>query len=220
MLFIDDILFGKPILPVGLVANYTFENNVKDVTGNGHDGTLVGTPTYVTGAPNHGTGMLFPGTTSNMVSLGTFDPSEKTGMLSVSLWAKWNGLTTYWQGLIGKRNTWADGQTMWQIEASQTTGALSFSRYNITGATAPVLVVGAWTHIALTFDKTVAQFYINGAKAGAPSAGTFSFGPNTDAAVEIGNDDGGGGNPFNGALDEVRLYDYALTPAEILTLAK
>jgi hypothetical protein len=164
--------------------------------------------------------MLFPGTTSNMVSLGTFDPSEKTGMLSVSLWAKWNGLTTYWQGLIGKRNTWADGQTMWQIEASQTTGALSFSRYNITGATAPVLVVGAWTHIALTFDKTVAQFYINGAKAGAPSAGTFSFGPNTDAAVEIGNDDGGGGNPFNGALDEVRLYDYALTPAEILTLAK
>jgi hypothetical protein len=73
----------------------------------------------------------------------------------------------------------------------------------------------------LTFDKTNAQFYLNGVKAGTPSAGTFSFGPNPDAALQIGNDDGNNGtNPFNGALDEVRLYDYALTPAEILTLAK
>jgi regulation of enolase protein 1 (concanavalin A-like superfamily) len=219
MLYIDDILFGNPIKPVGLVANYTFENNLKDVTGNGHDGTLIGAPTYVTGAPGLGTGMLFPGPAGNAVDLGTFNPSEKTGMLSVSLWAKWNGLSTQWQGLIGKRNTWADGQTMWQIEANQTTGALSFSRYNITGATAPVLTVGQWTHIALTFDKTVAQFYINGAKAGAPSAGTFSFGSKEDAELLIGCDNAGGGNAFNGVLDEVRLYDVALTPAEVLTLA-
>jgi len=219
MLYIDDILFGKPIQAVGLVANYTFENNVKDVTGNGHDGILIGTPTYVTGAPGLGTGMLFPGPAGNAVDLGTFNPSEKTGMLSVSLWAKWNGLSTQWQGLIGKRNSWADGQTMWQIEASQTTGALSFSRYNITGATAPVLTVGQWTHIALTFDKTTAQFYINGVKAGTPSTGTFSFGPREDAEILIGCDNAGGGNAFNGVLDEVRLYDTALTPAEVLTLA-
>ena len=108
--------------------------------------------------------MLFPGPAGNAVDLGTFNPSEKTGMLSVSLWAKWNGLSTQWQGLIGKRDSWADGQTMWQIEANQTTGALSFSRYNITGATAPVLNVGEWTHIAVTFDKTTARFYVNGAR--------------------------------------------------------
>jgi hypothetical protein len=54
----------------------------------------MGTPTYVTGAPNQGTGLLFPGTSGSGVDLGTFNPSEKTGMLSVALWAKWNGLTT------------------------------------------------------------------------------------------------------------------------------
>ncbi|MCL5282434.1 MAG: discoidin domain-containing protein [Planctomycetes bacterium] len=216
MLYIDDIGFGKPILPVGLVAAYSFEDDVKDGSGNGHDGTLLGTPTYVDGPAGKGKGILFPGTAGSAVNLGTFNPSEKTGMLSVSLWAKWNGLTTFWQGLIGKRDNWADGETMWQIEAAQTTGNLSFSRYNITAGTAPALKVGEWTHIAVTFDKTTARFYVNGAQTG---MGAWSFGPDREASLQIGCDSANGGNPFNGAIDEVKLYDIVLTPAEILPLA-
>jgi regulation of enolase protein 1 (concanavalin A-like superfamily) len=216
MLYIDDILFGKPILPVGLVANYTLENNVKDVTGNGHDGTILGTPTYVTGAPGKGMGMLFPGTPGNAVNLGTFDPSEKTGMLSVSLWAKWNGLSTQWQGLIGKRDTWAAGKTMWQLEANQTTGVLSFGQYAATaGSGNQVLKVGEWTHLAVTFDKTTARFYVNGLQT---NQGAFSFGPGTETSLQFGCDSADG-NAFNGTLDEVRLYDVVLTDAQVLALA-
>jgi regulation of enolase protein 1 (concanavalin A-like superfamily) len=216
MLYIDDIQFGKPIVPVGLVANYTLENNVKDVTGNGHDGTLLGAPTYVDGPAGKGEGLLFSGAPGQAVDLGTFNPSEKTGMLSISLWAKWNGLTTYYQGVIGKRNSWAADQMMWQIEASQTTGTLSFTRNGSGSAGAPALKVGEWTHLAVTFDKTTARFYVNGAMT---AQGAFSFGSNWDAALLIGADNAGGGNPFNGALDEVRLYDTVLTDAEILALA-
>ncbi len=216
MLYLDDILFGKPILPVGLVAAYSFENDVKDSSGNGHDGTILGTPTYVDGPAGKGKGILFPGTAGNAVNLGTFNPSEKTGMLSVSLWAKWNGLTTFWQGLIGKRDSWAAGETMWQIEAAQATGNLSFARYNITAGTAPALKVGEWAHIAVTFDKTTARFYVNGTQTG---AGAWSFGPDWEASLQIGCDSANGGNPFNGAIDEVKLYDIVLTPPEILALA-
>ena len=56
-----------------------------------------------TGRSRQGKALLFPGTPGNAVNLGTFNPSEKTGTLSVFLWAKWNGLSTPWQGLIGKR---------------------------------------------------------------------------------------------------------------------
>ena len=218
MLYFDDILFGKPILPVGLVAHYTLENNVNDISGNGHDGTLIGTPTYVTGAPGLGTGMLFPGTAGNAVDLGTFNPSEKTGMLSVSLWAKWNGLSTQWQGLIGKRNNWADGQTMWQIEANQTTGVLSFQRYNIpVGHRQPGPEGGrvdAYRRDVRQDDGAVLrQWRPNGLRR------TSRSDPIEDAALLIGCDNAGGGNPFNGALDEVRLYDIVLTPAEVLALA-
>jgi hypothetical protein len=218
MLYFDDIAFGKPIMPVGLVASYSFENDVKDSSGNGHDGTVLGTPTYVDGPTGKGKAMLFPGTAGNAVDLGTFNPSEKTGMLTVSLWAKWNGLTTYWQGLIGKRDNWADGETMWQIEANQTTGILSLGRYNTSvGSGNKVLPVGEWTHIAVTFDKTTTRFYVNGVQTA--TSATWSFGPDREASLQIGCDNAAGGNPFNGAIDEVKLYDITLTPAEIVALA-
>ena len=217
MLYLDDIGFGKPILPVGLVANYTLENNVNDVTGNAHDGTIVGTPTFVAGPAGKGTAIQFTGAVGPYVDLGTFNPSEKTGMLSVSLWAKWNGLSGLYQGLIAKRNSWANAQMMWQIEAAQANGAITFSREGSYPASGnPILKVGEWTHIALTFDKTTARFYVNGVQTG---QGAFSFGSNRDATLHIGCCDAGGGNPFNGAIDEVRLYDVVLTPAEVLALA-
>ncbi len=216
MLYIDDILFGKPIQPVGLVASYSLENNVEDSSGNGHHGTILGTPTYVDGPAGKGKALLFPGTPGNAVNLGTFNPSEKTGMLTVALWAKWNGLSTQWQGLIGKRDTWAADQTMWHIEANQTTGVLSLGRYNISvGSGNTVLKVGEWTHIAITFDKTTARFYVNGVQT---ASGTWSFGPDREASLQFGQDSADG-NAFNGALDEVKLYDIVLTPAEILALA-
>ncbi len=214
--YIDDISYGKPVRPVGLVASYSLEGDVKDSSGNGHDGTVMGTVSYVDGPVGKGKAMLFPGTPGNYVSLGTFNPSEKTGMLSVSLWAKWNGLSNQWQGLIGKRDTWAADQTMWQIEAAQTTGVLSLGRHNISvGSGNKVLTVGEWTHIAVTFDKTTARFYLNGVQT---ASGAWSFGPDREAALQFGQDSADG-NAFNGALDEVKLYDLVLTPAEILALA-
>jgi len=39
------------------------------------------------------------------------------------------------------------------------------------------------------------------------------------ASIQLGACDPNGGNPFNGALDEVRIYDVVLTKAEIATLA-
>jgi len=219
-IYVDDIRVGRKGSsdPGAGVAYYALENNATDGSGNGRDGVVMGNPVYVDGPAGMGKALLFNGAGGQYVALGTWNPSEATGELSVSLWAKWNGLTTFWQGLMGKRDTWADGQTMWQIEANQTTGAVSFARYNITGASAPALTIGEWTHIVLTFNKTTPQFYYNGKKVGTVTAG-FSFGPDTEAGMAFGACEGAGGNPFNGALDEVRLFDRALSSFEIGFLA-
>jgi len=216
-LYIDDIRVGSPILPIGLVAHYALENNTEDSSGNGHHGTAVGGPVYVAGPAGKGMAMQFDGTGSQYVDLGTFNPSAVTDKLSVCLWAKWNGLTTQWQGLIGKRDTWAANQMMWQIEANQTTGAVTFSREGVYPASGnPVLPIGEWANVAITFDGAIAKFYFNGQMTG---QGAFSFGSDTEAAIQFGACQANGGNPFNGALDEIRLYDIVLTDAEIRTLA-
>ena len=77
------------------------------------------------------------------------------------------------------------------------------------------LPIGEWAHVAATFDGTTARFYLNGAMTG---QGAFSFATDLTASTHFGCSNMNGGNPFNGALDEVRLYDVALSAAEILQL--
>ena len=215
-LYIDDIRLGSAYKPVGLVAHYALENSTSDSSGNAHNGVAVGDPAYVDGATD--LGLAFDGTGAQYVDLGTFDPSQATGKLSVSLWANWQGLSGEWQGLIGKRDTWNADDMMWQIEANRDSGAVGFARNGSSVPSGnPVLTEGEWTHIAVSFDGSTGKFYVNGAVTGEGSG--FSFGSDKKAAIQFGCCQANGGNPFNGALDEIRLYDYALSDEEVLGLA-
>jgi hypothetical protein len=77
--------------------------------------------------------------------------------------------------------------------------------------------VGQWMHAAFTFDGTATTMYINGGPF-APYKG-FSLGPAPQAQIVIGASWRGGGQSFNGFLDDVRIYNRALTPAEVWALA-
>ena len=220
LLLLDDIQIG--VKPMGLVAYYKLEGNLDDSSGNGHNGTLAGNASlpakYVSGPAGFGQGLLFDGTGGHQnVELGTFNPSAATGQLTVALWAKWDGASDQWQGLIGKRDAWAVNDMMWHVEVNRDNGTIGFARTDVYpdsgGAKLPI---GTWAHVAVTFDGTTARFYLNGVQTG---SGSFSFGLDTGAALHFGSDDPNGGNAFNGALDEIRLYDQVLTVAEILKLA-
>ncbi len=76
-----------------------------------------------------------------------------------------------------------------------------------------------WNHAAVTYDKTsgVATLYINGTVVGTANFGSYA--PNTATTLRIGGRNAGSFNntpyTFNGSIDEVQLYDRALTAAEI-----
>jgi len=224
MVLIDDIKLyaqaGVVVTPVdpagdGLVALYRMENTVNDSSGNAHNGAAVGTPVFVSGV--EGMALEFNGDGSQYVDLGTYDPSADTGQLSVSLWAQWQGLTTFYQGLIGKRDTWSATDMMWQIEANQTNGTLSFARNGSNFADGdPVLPEGEWAHVGVAFDGSTARLFMNGSETG---SGAFSFASDTESALVLGACQALGGNPFNGALDEIGLYNRALSASEMLYLA-
>jgi hypothetical protein len=200
-----------------LVAYYALENNTNDGSGNGHHGDPCGAPTYVAGPAGYGTAIHFDGTSQgNYVNLGTFNPSAATGELTVVLWSKWDGLSGYYQGLIGKRDTWSATDMMWHVEAHRDTGETRFGRNGIAQIGSVVLAEGEWEHWAVAFDGTTALIYRDGELAG---SGPFSFASDTDAHVVFGACNADGGNPFNGALDEIRLYDKALSQAQVAHLA-
>jgi hypothetical protein len=78
--------------------------------------------------------------------------------------------------------------------------------------------MGKWTHIAAVFDGTYLRLYVNGVSGTKRSAYGVLPADGTNA-LGIG-DLATGGHPFGGNIDDVRLYNRALTTAEVLALAQ
>jgi len=75
------------------------------------------------------------------------------------------------------------------------------------------LPAGRWVHIAGTFDGTVMRIYVDGEEHGAMER-SGPVNPN-DFHLVLGNYDVGHAAHFAGLLDEVKLYDRALSAEEV-----
>ena len=82
-----------------------------------------------------------------------------------------------------------------------------------------ILAWNQWNQAAVTYDKVsgMATIYVNGALVVTRYFGAYT--PNTASTLRIGGrvvgSFGGGAYTFNGAIDEVQLYDRALVATEI-----
>src|SRR5262249_55518295 len=76
------------------------------------------------------------------------------------------------------------------------------------------LTANTWSHLALTYDGATVRLYVNGTQV-ASQAQTGSLVTSTNA-LQIGGDSIYG-QYFQGAIDEVRIYNVALTAAQIQT---
>ncbi len=72
---------------------------------------------------------------------------------------------------------------------------------------------GRWTHLVGTFEKGKISFYMNGVKQGEAFALYQSI--SNRSPISIGNPNGYSSNGFRGNIDEVRVYERALSAAEI-----
>src|SRR5437879_12419831 len=77
-----------------------------------------------------------------------------------------------------------------------------------------VLALNTWAHLAATYDGTTIRLYVNGVQvASRAQTGTIATSTNP---LQIGGDSLYG-QYFQGAIDEVRVYNVALTGAQIQT---
>jgi hypothetical protein len=77
-----------------------------------------------------------------------------------------------------------------------------------------------WTHIAGSFDGSTLRFYVNGHLTNSESSSFGSFAPQADAnGLAIGNRSDANDKAFIGEIDDVRLYDVALSQCDVVYLA-
>ena len=112
------------------------------------------------------------------------------------------GFTGYRMGLVG-------GKPCFQVPLTAWSHSLS---------AASALPLGQWTHLAGTFDGCTLRIYVDGVESGKlERPGPMK--PNT-APLCLGNFAEKHAAHFTGLLDEVKVYDRALTPAEVSVQAR
>jgi hypothetical protein len=220
-------------LKTGLGAYLPFENSYADASGNNHNGTAVGSPTFAAGKVGTGAvkvSSVRSTSTYNFVTLGASAdvPFGQTSDFTVALWMKTERVDGD-PAVVGDKNWGSGGNTGWII-GTQGDGRIEWNykrsepaRKDLDyTAAGPVLNNGRWAHVVVAWKiNGDAETYLDGIKVDtrsiAPGTGDiFADGTN----LNIGQDGTGAytDGEWDGLLDDVAFWDRALTADEVLTL--
>jgi hypothetical protein len=183
-----------------------------DASGNGRNGTLQGA-IWTTGYS--GAGLSFNGA-SSAVSIPALNLNTNT--VTITAWVRRNGAQVGFSGIVFYRS----GNTV----AGLNFGTANELRYHWNDTSSSYnynsgLVVpdGVWTFTAVVVEPTRATFYLNNGSGMSTAVNT------TTHAIEEFNGSGYLGyepssttRRFNGALDEVRIFNHALSAAQVQAL--
>jgi Concanavalin A-like lectin/glucanases superfamily/Family of unknown function (DUF6298) len=220
----------------GLVGHWKFDETTGltalDSSIGGHNGTLENFSgddlQWVTGQLDGA--LKFDGTSEavdHRVSVGTFDVTGTGITLAAWIWSDRvdQGDHSFGAGarIISKAIGGSNEDHYWMLSTDQFT-TLRF-RLNTDDGSGPLVtalmsdqyVFGRyeWTHVAATWDGSMMRIYKNGnVVASVAKGGTIST--NDTVGVAIGNQPAGAGSyPWDGMIDDVRIYDNALSETEI-----
>lgn len=152
------------------------------------------------------------------------NPSLAPAQITCEAWVIFNTMNLSGAGVyptILRKNS-APGQEVYFLRVQQGTGRLAW-KVRLPGVASAMAVspaalpVGTWTHVAGTWNGSIARLYINGTQV-ASATGTGALN-DLGGDLQIGKGDAstGGGEVWNGLIDEVRLWSTARTPAQILS---
>ena len=210
-------LAGKAIIqPENLFLHYSFdESPVNDLTKDSGKKSIDGT---VNGATWDVNGYFkFDGENDN-IGLGNIDYSDLSKM-TVSAWFNKKDTNTDTNVIFGNRN----GAFSFQLSTKNNN--VSFDLRQVEGLSSGVASASSYNpnelnHVVGVYDGNNVKVYLNGVETVGPEATGDVYGGG-DRLTLIGMSiiDGGPQSPFNGIIDDVKMWNSVLTPEEICTEA-
>lgn len=198
-------------LSQGLVGYWKMDETsgtLSDSSGNSNTGTWNGTGSSHYTAGKFGNGGGFNGT-DDYVSL--FSSISLNTIHTLSLWRLL---------VVNQDGTWVGGafspQSYFLYDYTPTPGSYKLV-YQAAGQGVNVdytRQISSWEHIVVVRDGLKVRFYINGVLQGSEQ----TLGANNSLTIDTIGAFSGGSLPANGKVDEVRVYNRALSPKEVSDL--
>lgn len=212
-LFIPSLLSATAQLNVGLKAHWTFgAGSTIDVSGNGHDGTVLGNvTTTIDREGGFGCAMLFPGDTSaiSVPFSGDFDISP-IGAFTISLWYQGGSVAPGdLEWLFAKRTAsngnYSNDYAVCLYDLNRVLGSLGDN--GLWSPVEPAVPDTQWHHVAYLYNNGVQQIWQDNILQSWDSTQQVLVGQSGQNIII--------GEKFQGAIDDIRFYDRDLSTAEI-----
>lgn len=203
-----------------LIAYYPFNGNANDASGNGLHGTIIGSPSFVADRlGNANSAIYFTGGVSNRIEIND-NALLHTASITISAWVNATGSGSTINTIIdkplgtGQSDSWHLGLTpSWTFSSwfFNDPGSAVGSQVTTPAAT------GDWHYVVTTFSNTSKEhkLYVDGIlKTNNTFNSTIGY-DNNKMYIGAALENSGLNFPMDGALDEIKIYDDALTAQQI-----
>jgi hypothetical protein len=213
-------------LAEGLVAYYPFNGNANDFSGNGNHGTVYGVTLCGDRFGNPNSAYCFDGLDDYIEALD--EPSLDVNMFTLAAWIYLEAIGENNEGGIIWKENYDGKERSYAILVRKDSGTpiIRFLRSKSglnwmgglldTSGSYPI-PYNEWCHVVGTYDGSSMKVYKDGQVIGQIESSGITY--ESTATLKIGDlDPGYLPRPFNGLIDNVRIYDRALSELEIQEL--
>jgi O-glycosyl hydrolase len=184
-----------------------------DASGNGNAGTISGAAR--TAAGKYGGALSFDGS-SSWVTVPATNSLNLTAGMTLEAWVQPAAASTGWATALLKERPGGLAYALYAADGAgrPPAGYINRNGADVDAAGSSALPLNSWSHLAATYDGAILRLYINGTQVHSRSQ-TGNIATST-GPLRIGGN-GIWGEHFSGLIDEVRVYDTALTQTQIQT---
>jgi alpha-tubulin suppressor-like RCC1 family protein len=207
----------------GLVAYYPFTGNANDGSGNGNHGTVYGASLTTDKFGNTNNAYSFDGV-NDYINISDSSSLDLTTQFTLSAWIYPTSLMQDpAQGGIISKVGGVGGNNGYQFVITDTNSSI-LCQFNAAGESWPSnsliasnnVPLNEWSHVVCTYDNNTSRIYYNGTLVGSKVIGSKSI-VNSSSNFRISSDDNGN-VWFAGSIDEIAVYNRALSASEIQQL--
>lgn len=199
----------------GLVGYWNFDKcSAVDNSGNGYDGIVNGAPDCVSGIIANA--YDFGSEVDENIQVNNF--ADLTDSLTISAWAK--SQSSFFFAPVLTKGFMLEPYTLW-LHPTQMILMLNWATGDRIDCAAPITMTsGQFAHVAATYDMTGGKIrlYLNGVEVGQCDYSMPLY--SNCEPLYFTSSYPGGHEHLEGTLDEIRIYNRALSPVEILSLYK